>query len=85
MAEVATVSCSPQQGAYTLLDTTTQERIARVLPYYATPQERELAIANLRWMSVLAPTHVMQMDFRLLWLAMRNEQSFGSIGKARVP
>jgi hypothetical protein len=57
---------------------TTHARITRAAGFYTTTSEREMAIDNLKWMSVLAPTHSMQMDCRMLLLAMRNVQSFGS-------
>lgn len=65
-------------SANLLPDSITHARIARAQGFYTTPQERDLAIANLKWMSVLAPTHEDQMDCRMLLLAMRNMQSFGS-------
>lgn len=55
----------------------THARVARASAHYTTPFERELAIANLKWMCVHAPSHVQQMDCRMLLLAMRNLQSFG--------
>jgi hypothetical protein len=60
-----------------LLASDTHIRVARANAHYATPEERELAIENLKWMAVYAPTHAQQMDCRMLLLAMRNAQSFG--------
>jgi hypothetical protein len=60
-----------------LPNSATHARISRALAYYATPEDRELAIENLKWLSVYAPTHSQQMDCRMLLLAMRNAQSFG--------
>jgi hypothetical protein len=60
-----------------LLSSETLTRVARANEHYGTPEERELAIANLKWMAVFAPTHAQQMDCRMLLLAMRNAQSFG--------
>jgi hypothetical protein len=56
----------------------THDRIARAAAHYTTPFERELAIENLKWMSAYAPTHVEQVECRMLLLAMRHAQSFGA-------
>lgn len=55
----------------------THDRIARAAAHYRTEADRELAIANLKWMSAYAPTHAGQVECRMLLLAMRNVQSFG--------
>lgn len=60
-----------------LPNSATHARISRALAHYATVVDRELAIENLKWLSVYAPTHSQQMDCRMLLLAMRNAQSFG--------
>lgn len=57
----------------------THARVARAAAYYTTPFERELAIENLKWLSAFAPTHVQQVECRMLLLAMRHEQSFGAL------
>lgn len=61
-----------------LLSSETHARVARAAAHYSTPEEWELAIANLKWMAVHAPTHGLQMDCRMLLLAMRNTQSAGA-------
>lgn len=57
----------------------TYARAARAAAHYITPQEWDLAIANLIWMSAHAPTHLQQVDCRMMLLAMR---SLGSEGPA---
>lgn len=62
--------------AFELPNSVTHERVLRALAHYTTPEERELAIDNLKWLSVYAPTHSEQMDCRMCLLSMRNALSF---------
>lgn len=75
-SDSVTVSRSLNPGSFAAASDT-HDRVARAAAYYTTPFERELAIENLKWMSVHAPTHYEQMDCRMLLLAMRHHQSFG--------
>lgn len=59
------------------LSSDTHDRVARAAAHYRTDADRELAIANLIWLSAHAPTHAGQVECRMLLLAMRNVQSFG--------
>lgn len=61
------------------LSSKTHARVARALAHYTTDEERELAIANLKWLSGRAPTHAEQVECRMLLLAMRNALSFGVV------
>lgn len=76
-ADCVSISRSLDQGGHAAASATHQ-RIASVAAYYSTPFERELAIANLKWMSAHAPSHVAQVECRMLLLAMRCLQSFGA-------
>lgn len=58
------------------LSSETHARVARAAAHYSTPEEREFAIENLKWMAVHAPTHNLQMDCRMLLLAMRSSPLF---------
>lgn len=74
MVETTAVARIPTDGGYAeaLPGSAIHARVARAQSHYTTPQERELAIANLKWMSVYAPSHVGQVDCRMLLVAMRS-------------
>lgn len=76
-SDSVSISRSPQQGSHAYASEA-YERIARA--NYRTPEERELAIENLKWMSVYAPTHFLRADCRLLLVAMRGAQSSSRTG-----
>lgn len=72
MAESAAVSCNLNQGGHDLPGAATYARVERALHFYRTQEDRELAIANLSFLSGYASSHVGQLDCRMLLIAMRS-------------